>query len=48
MISITIYLFILAIFFKSIDFTSVSNDTIIFAISLSTDIQVFRWIFKNS
>lgn len=45
MLSFLILLFILAICFEG-DFESVMIDTwvIVFAISLSTDIQIFRWI----
>lgn len=50
MFSFVVYSFIIAIFFSKDSINSVSNDTwlIILAISLSTDIRVFRWIFKNS
>lgn len=48
MLSFFILLFILATCFEG-DFESVTIDTwvIVFAISLSTDIQIFRWISKK-
>ena len=48
MLSFLILLFVLATCFEG-DFESVTIDTwvIVFAISLSTDIQIFRWISKK-
>lgn len=49
MLSFAIYVFILAIFFRNLDFASISNDTwlIVLAILLSIDVQIFKWISKK-